>query len=327
MIAPTGPAPAYRVRAPSLRKGSTTTLLLDSGPVAAACLAWLPARPTRTPAHPTRPVRPAHPASPPRLPAPSPRLVSHPTHPARPPCHSLVKSSLCSEPSAVFYAPEGTVIDSNRSTIRAADALLTTVVSLSLIVLTSDFDDGRSAVGDVCDMLTDTMCTASSPEDPPGYNECFSARTLRETLCFACPNMNNVGLFGESLRLVADATGSNISFATFRLQERPLPWSPNDIAWFALWLVPVWMLLLIPVALLARWLLRPRDTVRRELAAALDRVEEEDVRRRFAEPDVRPPVCVGVCACAWTIVCVCALGHVCFCASPRLCRCARSPAT
>jgi len=203
---------------------------------------------------------------------------------------NLVKSSLCSEPSAVFYAPEGTVIDSNRSTIRAADALLTTVVSLSLIVLTSDFDDGGSAVGDVCDMLTDTMCTAFSPEDPSGYNECFTARTLREMLCFACPVMSNVGLFGESLRLVADATGSNISFATFRLEERPLPWSPNDIAWFALWLVPVWMLFLIPIALLARWLLRPRDTVRRELAAALDRVEEEDVRRRFAEPDVSKAV-------------------------------------
>jgi hypothetical protein len=126
------------------------------------------------------------------------------------------------------------------------------------------------------------------------YRSCFTQQTLRERLCFACPEFNDFGLLPDSLKLVADATGANVVFSALRLRERQLPWAPDDIAWVVLWMLPVWTLFLVPALLLARWLLRPRDTVRKELAAALDRVEEEDVRKRFAEQDVRSaqPVCL-----------------------------------
>jgi hypothetical protein len=136
-------------------------------------------------------------------------------------------------------------------------------------------------------MLTDVMCTAEVPNSQLEYSKCFSARALREMLCFACPFKSNLGLYENSLQLLSDAIGANVSFATFRLEEQPLPWAPADVWWLVLWLIPVWIILLVPAVLVARWVLKPRDSVRKELAAALDRVEVEDLRKTVNEPKVR----------------------------------------
>ena len=77
-----------------------------------------------------------------------------------------------------------------------------------------------------------------------------------------------------------------MSFASFQQGEVKPVWAVGDSAWFVLWLAPAWLILLTPLVLLCRRL-KPQNRVLAELAAALDRVEADDMARRFADADVK----------------------------------------
>jgi hypothetical protein len=215
----------------------------------------------------------------------------------------LVQASVCTTPSAYFVAPQGTFIDANRATIRALNSSAVTVVSMQVTSLTSR---AHTEMHHTCNTLVEAYCNDSIDyyygHQHDGNRSCDEKQRsrLREILCFGCPNndaveyngplgviRNTFGLLGKPLEMMAEATGADVSFFLFSAAERSPYWTGADVAWFVLWPLPLWLLLLAPPALLARWCLRPQNSVKRELEAALDRVELEDVRRRFEEPEVR----------------------------------------
>ena len=182
-----------------------------------------------------------------------------------PPSEAVADSS---PPPRLCTSPEGT-------TTTEVDALLqitqsdpdTTVVSLVIV------QPIGASTSQVCDHLIADSCERLIAYRPS--SDCTHG-LYRDYICLRCPTNGIQFLYSSerrfqhlSLDRLSSYTGMDITFATQR--ELIQRWSASDVAWFILWLLPVWLVLLLPAAAdLGQF--HPRDRVLGELEAALKQV-------------------------------------------------------